>query len=219
MTDEIDRDLWRDVAAHDWYPEWRAMTDAVDHPKHYNSHPSGVECIEIVRHMTFNTGSVFKYLWRAGLKDTAPLIEDHKKALWFLKDEIGRLERAEREAKRTLEEAEQVSKTETDDNLSTALNYFKNTYGSDEPRFQKQLTVAVMNKVLGNRSFAFDPDTPVGTAAAKVAETYGYASFRDYTLRFSRAGSTDYTPVFSTSAIGLLCKNHGYTVTLVERPA
>lgn len=39
--------------------------DNVNHPKHYNSHPSGVECIEIVEHLPFNIGSAIKYLWRS----------------------------------------------------------------------------------------------------------------------------------------------------------
>ncbi len=64
------------------------MGDSVDHPPHYNNHPSGIECIDIVRHMNFNLGNVVKYLWRAGLKDAAPTIEDLKKAAWYLNDEI-----------------------------------------------------------------------------------------------------------------------------------
>ena len=31
--------------------------DAVNHPKHYNGHPSGVECITVVEHLTFNVGN------------------------------------------------------------------------------------------------------------------------------------------------------------------
>ena len=42
--------------------------DPVNHPSHYCSHPSGVECITIVRHYDFNIGSAMKYLWRHGLK-------------------------------------------------------------------------------------------------------------------------------------------------------
>ena len=42
-------------------------TDSVNHPSHYNSHPSGIECIEIARHHNFNIGNTIKYLWRAGL--------------------------------------------------------------------------------------------------------------------------------------------------------
>lgn len=64
--------------------------DAVNHPKHYNNHPSGVECITIARHMTFNIGNVMKYIWRADHK--ANQIEDLKKAQFYLANEIERLE-------------------------------------------------------------------------------------------------------------------------------
>lgn len=65
--------------------------DPVNHPKHYTSHPSGVEVITITRHMNFNIGNVFKYLMRAGIKDPSKNIEDHEKAAWYLNDEIKRL--------------------------------------------------------------------------------------------------------------------------------
>lgn len=64
------------------------MANSVNHPKHYNAHPSGIECIQIVRHMNFNIGNAMKYLWRADEKD-APL-EDLEKAIWYIKDEIAR---------------------------------------------------------------------------------------------------------------------------------
>lgn len=60
----------------------------VDHPIHYNRHPSGIECIEVVRHMGFNLGSVFKYLWRDGIKDAEVPLQDLEKAAWYLNDEI-----------------------------------------------------------------------------------------------------------------------------------
>ena len=66
------------------------MSDAVNHPRHYNCHPSGVECIVIVEHMTFCAGNAVKYIWRAGLK--GGLVEDLKKARWYLDREIARLE-------------------------------------------------------------------------------------------------------------------------------
>lgn len=69
-----------------------AQADSVNHPPHYNQHPSNVECIEIVRHMNFNLGNVVKYLWRAGLKDGVVDLEDLKKARWYLDDEIKRRE-------------------------------------------------------------------------------------------------------------------------------
>jgi len=64
--------------------------DAVNHPKHYTSDPSGVECIEITRHRSFNIGNAIKYLWRAGLKDVSPSVEDLNKAIWYIADEIQR---------------------------------------------------------------------------------------------------------------------------------
>ena len=62
----------------------------VDHPPHYTSHPSGVECLEITRHMTFNRGNAVKYIWRADMKGKE--IEDLRKAIFYLYDEIQRLQ-------------------------------------------------------------------------------------------------------------------------------
>jgi hypothetical protein len=54
------------------------MKDTVNHPEHYTSDPSGIECIEITRHRSFNIGNAIKYLWRAGLKDSDKHVEDRK---------------------------------------------------------------------------------------------------------------------------------------------
>jgi len=69
-----------------------ASKETVVHPDHYNLHPSGVECIEIVRHMNFNLGNAMKYIWRCGLKDNTTDIEDLKKARFYIDDELKRLE-------------------------------------------------------------------------------------------------------------------------------
>lgn len=58
--------------------------DIVQRPKHYNAHPSGVECIEIIEHMTFNLGNAMKYLWRGGLK-VSDATQDFEKGLWYLR--------------------------------------------------------------------------------------------------------------------------------------
>lgn len=63
--------------------------DPVNHPKHYTSHPSGVECIAVTEHMNFCLGNAVKYIWRCGDKGNA--IEDLKKARWYLDREISRL--------------------------------------------------------------------------------------------------------------------------------
>lgn len=69
----------------------------VNHPLHYNQHPSGIECIEIARHYCFPIGNAIKYLWRAGLKqevgksDVTKEIEDLEKAKWYIQDRINQL--------------------------------------------------------------------------------------------------------------------------------
>ena len=74
--------------------------DPVNHPTHYTSDPSGVECIQITRHRNFNIGNAIKYLWRAGLKQSdgrdakTKQIEDLRKAIFYINDEIERLENA-----------------------------------------------------------------------------------------------------------------------------
>lgn len=67
----------------------------VNHPEHYNSHPSGIECIDVVRHHNFNVGNAIKYLWRAGLKEGNSEIQELEKAAWYIRDEIRRLKREE----------------------------------------------------------------------------------------------------------------------------
>lgn len=64
--------------------------DAVDRPKHYNSHPSGVECITVTEHFSFCIGNAIKYLWRADEKGAS--LEDLKKARWYVDREIARRE-------------------------------------------------------------------------------------------------------------------------------
>jgi len=62
--------------------------DLINHPPHYTSHPSGVECIQITEHMGFNLGNALKYIWRADLKWNRT--EDIKKAIWYLERELNR---------------------------------------------------------------------------------------------------------------------------------
>lgn len=68
------------------------MAEQVNHPKHYNQHPAGIECISIIRNYTCDIANALKYLWRAGLKpelgkdDVVKEAEDLKKALWYIED-------------------------------------------------------------------------------------------------------------------------------------
>lgn len=68
------------------------MTDPVNHPPHYQRHPAGIECIDVVEHLTFNIGNAIKYLWRAGAKGDP--VTDLRKAAWYANREADRLEAA-----------------------------------------------------------------------------------------------------------------------------
>jgi len=95
------------------------MADNVNHPKHYTSHPSGVECIEITEHYGFCVGNAIKYLWRAGLKKDGTLddidkeIEDVRKAAWYVQRHLENLQKkkkqiAEEKLDRKFDEAARV---------------------------------------------------------------------------------------------------------------
>jgi hypothetical protein len=75
-------------------PDIPNKEDKVNSPKHYTSHPSGIECIEITKHYDFCIGNAIKYLWRSGLKKEEGYsnldkeIEDLEKAIWYINDKI-----------------------------------------------------------------------------------------------------------------------------------
>jgi hypothetical protein len=73
------------------YQMQRHQISNVDHPTHYNTHPSNVECITVVEHFSFNIGNAIKYLWRAGEKGKQ--LEDLRKAEWYVRREIERIEK------------------------------------------------------------------------------------------------------------------------------
>lgn len=108
--------------------------DQVNHPKHYTSDPSGIECIDITRHRNFNIGNAIKYLWRAGLKEDKDRklidkqVEDLNKAVWYLVDEIHRL------GGRCTVKTDSINTCLPIDNesiIDTALNYHEKINGQD----------------------------------------------------------------------------------------
>ena len=64
--------------------------EMVNHPSHYNM--GKYEAIDVIEdwNLGFNLGNTIKYISRAGHKDD--IIQDLKKALWYLIREINRLE-------------------------------------------------------------------------------------------------------------------------------
>lgn len=77
--------------------------DEVNSPRHYSwlKELCGIEPIDITRHMDFNLGNAIKYILRAGRKPIkskdksdylAGMLQDLKKAAWYINDEIKRIE-------------------------------------------------------------------------------------------------------------------------------
>lgn len=111
-----------------------AKKDNVNHPKHYTSDPSGIECIDVTRHRNFNIGNAIKYLWRAGLKEDKDRkiidkqVEDLNKAVWYLVDEIHRL------GGRCTVKTDSINTCLPIDNesiIDAALNYHEKINGQD----------------------------------------------------------------------------------------
>lgn len=74
-------------------------TEQVSHPSHYAwlKDLCGVEPLDICRHLDFNTGNAIKYLMRKDKVDgnktkTEKRIEDLRKAVFYIQDEIKLLE-------------------------------------------------------------------------------------------------------------------------------
>lgn len=66
--------------------------ERVDHPRHYNQSPSGIETIEIIEHLPANLSNAVKYIWRCGLKQTETPLRDLQSAKWYTEREIRRIE-------------------------------------------------------------------------------------------------------------------------------
>lgn len=124
--------------------------DQVNHPKHYTSDPSGIECIDVTRYRNFNIGNAIKYLWRAGLKEDKDRklidkqVEDLNKAVWYLVDEIHRL------GGRCTVKTDSINTCLPIDNesiIDAALNYHEKINGQD---------VSILSLSNGNSGIRFN---------------------------------------------------------------
>lgn len=63
-------------------------TEKINHPSYYNT--SSFEVIDFIHLLDLNfcLGNAIKYICRAGKKNNDTLVEDLKKALWYLQEEI-----------------------------------------------------------------------------------------------------------------------------------
>ena len=64
--------------------------DPVNHPAHYGGGGNPYEVIKVIRawDLNFSLGNTVKYIGRAGKKDPTKLLEDLKKARFYLNEEI-----------------------------------------------------------------------------------------------------------------------------------
>lgn len=68
------------------------MEDKINHPSHYGGEDNPYEAIKVIEawDLGFNLGNAVKYIARAGKKGA--LLEDLKKAIWYLNREVERHE-------------------------------------------------------------------------------------------------------------------------------
>ncbi|WP_288801786.1 DUF3310 domain-containing protein [uncultured Corynebacterium sp.] len=72
----------------------KRRTDPIS-PSHYQGFSNGAQVIDITENLTFNAGNAVKYLARAGRTDgqnKGNILEDLKKARWYINREIERQE-------------------------------------------------------------------------------------------------------------------------------
>ena len=92
-----------DLAMYSIFSDFKELpinkTEQVSHPSHYAwlKDLCGVEPLDICRHLDFNTGNAIKYLLRKDKVDgnktkTEKRIEDLRKAVFYIQDEIKLLE-------------------------------------------------------------------------------------------------------------------------------
>ena len=72
--------------------EEKEKKEAVNHPSYYKT--GGIEAIDAIEawELGFNLGNVIKYIVRCG-KKSDKVVEDLKKAAWYLNREIARIEK------------------------------------------------------------------------------------------------------------------------------
>jgi len=100
---DVDEDLYNTILKDCKKTNNKMKTNnKVEHPSHYIwlKEKCGIEVIDITRNMDFDLGNAIKYILRAGRKhedgydDKSKTIEDLKKAIWYINDEINMLENA-----------------------------------------------------------------------------------------------------------------------------
>lgn len=72
----------------------KSRIETINHPAHYGGKDNPYEVIKIIEalNLSFCLGNTVKYICRAGKKPRTEVLEDLKKAAWYLNREIESLE-------------------------------------------------------------------------------------------------------------------------------
>lgn len=134
--------------------------DIVDKAKHYNIHPSGIECINIIELLNFNIGNAIKYIWRSGLKDKTKLVEDLKKAVWYLN----------REKEKIASYHSLLLSTNTN-SAQMLINYFRIINRNDNNYFSSNIINALqwIYRAIFNNTYMLNTDTGGPLSSLTVA--------------------------------------------------
>jgi hypothetical protein len=128
--------------------------DPVHHPKHYNTHPSGIECVEFSELLPGNLSHACVYVWRHAHKGSP--IEDLEKALWFLEREQARDDLESEEARLFLDAPAPAARIaerlrglrpyiRQDDFVATVVNYLLH-YSLDDAQWCIQEMLSTLKK-------------------------------------------------------------------------
>lgn len=122
--------------------------DPITKAAHYNSHPSGVEAIDISRHLTGNIAQAFQYLYRWRYKGEGA--RDLRKACYFLRDQARHLGPAgDQLPDVALSYAIEVIEGEEDHRLREALRVCVVGLNTSQYERAAQLIEQVINEIEG----------------------------------------------------------------------
>jgi len=76
------------------------MNEMVNHPQHFGGEENPYEVIKVIEatEMDFHLGNAYKYIARAGKKETDKEIQDLKKAIWYIERKIQLIENGRRKS-------------------------------------------------------------------------------------------------------------------------
>lgn len=69
--------------------------DKINHPAHYTRMSLTIEPIDLCELLPFCLGNACKYIMRAGFKEGESMIDDYKKAAWYLHRAIDSMQEGE----------------------------------------------------------------------------------------------------------------------------